>query len=192
MNVLNTLTLNQISWKTRNIFKKLEYCFLVKSTKIENASFSYKTAISEVNVKIKKMLSTKWTCHKERSFASNYFFFFWKFCFSLRTSSKELIWCANDPNAHIRTFCKCWSFIWGYFFTVSILKTNLFFSLICGQHFLIYSFVLRMIVTARGVYRTLSNIYDGDFLRKKIAGFRRFVPNFATDRENRALVGSWV
>ena len=46
-----------------------------------------------------------------------------------------------------------------------------------------------MIVTARGVYRTLSNIYDGDFLRKKIAGFRRFVPNFATDRENRALVG---
>ena len=50
-------------------------------------------------------------------------------------------------------------------------------------------FLLRMIITARGVYRTLSNIYDGDFLRKKIAGFRRFVPNFATDRENRALVG---
>ena len=79
LNVLNTLTLNQISWKTKNFFKKLEYCFLVKSTKIENASFSYKTAMSEVNVKTKKMLSTKWTCHKERSFASNYFLFFENF-----------------------------------------------------------------------------------------------------------------
>ena len=29
-----------IFWKTKTFFKKLEYCFLVKSTKIENASFS--------------------------------------------------------------------------------------------------------------------------------------------------------
>ena len=48
--------------------------------------------------------------------------FFWKFCFSLRTSSKELIWCSNEPNAHIRTFCKHWNFIWQCFFPVSILK----------------------------------------------------------------------
>ena len=32
-------------------FKKLEYRFLVESTKIENASFPYKTAISEANAK---------------------------------------------------------------------------------------------------------------------------------------------
>ena len=38
--------------------------------------------------------------------------FFWKFCFSLRTSYKELICCTNNPNAHICTFCKRWSFIW--------------------------------------------------------------------------------
>ena len=48
--------------------------------------------------------------------------FFWKFCFSLRTSYKGLIWCANDPNAHIYNFRKHWSFIWQYFFPVSILK----------------------------------------------------------------------
>ena len=51
LNVFNTLTLKQIFWKTKTFFKKLEYRFLVESTKIENASFPYKTAISEANVK---------------------------------------------------------------------------------------------------------------------------------------------
>ena len=57
------------------MFKKLEHCFLVESTKIENASFSYKTAISEANVKTNKMVTTKWIYHKEFRFASNYFIF---------------------------------------------------------------------------------------------------------------------
>ena len=74
-NVFNTLTLKQIFWKTKTFFKKLEYCFLVESTKIENASFPYKSAISEANVKTNRMVTTKWTYHKERSFASNYFIF---------------------------------------------------------------------------------------------------------------------
>ena len=39
--------------------------------------------------------------------------FFWKFCSSLRTSHKELIWCTNEPNTHIRTFFK--SLIWRCF-----------------------------------------------------------------------------
>ena len=39
-------------------FKKLEYRFLVESTKIENASFPYKTAISEANVETNKMVTT--------------------------------------------------------------------------------------------------------------------------------------
>ena len=73
LNVFNTLTLIQIFWKTKTFFKKLKYRFLVESTKIENASFPYKTAISEANVKTNRMVSTKWTYHKERSFASNYF-----------------------------------------------------------------------------------------------------------------------
>ena len=42
---------------------------------IENVSFSYKTVLSDANVKTNRMESTKWTYHKERSFASNYFMF---------------------------------------------------------------------------------------------------------------------
>ena len=38
-------------WKTKTFFRKLEHFFLVESTNIENASFPYKTAISEANVK---------------------------------------------------------------------------------------------------------------------------------------------
>ena len=71
----DTLTLKQIFRKTKIFFKKLECCFLVESTKIENGSLPYKTAISEANVKTNRMVSTKWTYHKERSFASNYFIF---------------------------------------------------------------------------------------------------------------------
>ena len=75
LNVFNTLTLKRIFWKTKTFFKKLEYCFLVESTKIENAPFRYKTAISEANVKTSRMACTKRTYKKERSFASNCFIF---------------------------------------------------------------------------------------------------------------------
>ena len=44
-------------WKTRTYFKKLEYRFLAESTKIENASFPYKTALSETNVKTNRKVS---------------------------------------------------------------------------------------------------------------------------------------
>ena len=61
--------------ENENHFQKLEYRFLVESTKIENASFPYKTAISEANAKANKMVTTKCTYHKERSFACNYLIF---------------------------------------------------------------------------------------------------------------------
>ena len=126
LSVFNTLPLKQI-FKTKIFFKKLRCSFLVGNTKIENASFPPKTAISEANIKINRMVSTKWTYRKERSFASNYFIF-WRFCFSLRTSYKDLIWYNNDPNAHIRTFCKRWRFVWRCFFPVSFHKSeNSFF-----------------------------------------------------------------
>ena len=48
--------------------------------------------------------------------------FFRKFCFSLKTFYKEVIWCTNYPNAHICSFCKHCSFICRCFFQVSILK----------------------------------------------------------------------
>ena len=115
LNVFNTLTLKPVVLKTKTFFKKLEYLFLVASTRIQNATFPYKPALSEANVKTNRMWSTKWIYRKERSFASNCLFF-WKFCFSLRTSHKELIWSANDPNAHIHTFRKRCSLIWRCFF----------------------------------------------------------------------------
>ena len=51
--------------KTQTLFKKLEYHCLVESTKTDNITFPYKTALSEASVKAIKMGSTKW------SFASN-------------------------------------------------------------------------------------------------------------------------
>ena len=50
LNVFNTLTFKQIFWETETL--KLEYSFLVESTKIENATFPYKANLSEANVKI--------------------------------------------------------------------------------------------------------------------------------------------
>ena len=108
--------------ENKNIFKKIEYLFLIESTKIEN-TYPYKTAILEANVKTNRMVSTKWIYHKERSFASNYFIFL-IFFFSLRTSYKELIWYTSYPNVHIPTLCKRWSFIRRCLFPVSILEIN--------------------------------------------------------------------
>ena len=42
LNVFNTLALKQLFWKKKTFFKKLEYCFLVESTKIENRTFDKK------------------------------------------------------------------------------------------------------------------------------------------------------
>ena len=73
LNVFNTLTLIQIFWKTKTFFEKLEYRFLVETTKVENTSFPFKTVLSEANVKTNRMAITKLTYHKEWSFASNCF-----------------------------------------------------------------------------------------------------------------------
>ena len=59
LNVFNTLALKQIFWKTKTFIKKLEYRFLVENIKIQNASFPYKTAISEANFKTNRMVNTK-------------------------------------------------------------------------------------------------------------------------------------
>ena len=167
-------------------FQKTEYRFLVESTKIENASFPYKSAcqtpmlrqiewwvqnglIEVVYVTIGnpafclflflpplifnwRTFSRRGTPRWWRQWAKNLeltnqnsrnrwsqivirticitnngvlpvtTLLFWKFCFGLRTSYKELTWCTNYPNVHIHTFRKRWSFIWGYFFPMSILK----------------------------------------------------------------------
>ena len=59
LNDFNALTLKKIFWKAKTFLKKLEYRFLVVSTKIEKALFPYKTALSKANVKTNSMVSTK-------------------------------------------------------------------------------------------------------------------------------------
>ena len=101
----------------KNLFQKPGLLFFSwKHYKVENALFLYKTAIPEANVKTNRMVNAKWTYHKERNFASNYFIYWKKLYFSY----KEFIWCINDPNAHISTFCKRWSSIWQCVFPMSI------------------------------------------------------------------------
>ena len=58
----------------KTFFRKLEYHFLVETTKIENTSFPFKTDLSEANVKTNRKATIKWTYHKEWSFASNCFY----------------------------------------------------------------------------------------------------------------------
>ena len=61
--------------ENENFFQKTGVPFLVEPTKIEKASFPYKTAISEAIVKTNRMVTTKLAYHREQSFASNYFIF---------------------------------------------------------------------------------------------------------------------
>ena len=76
-NVSNNLILKEIFWKTKVFFKKTGIPSLVESTKIENTSFPFKTALSEASVKTNRKVTTKWAYHKEWGFASNCFIF-WK------------------------------------------------------------------------------------------------------------------
>ena len=73
--------------KTKHFFKKLEHRFLVQSTKIENASFPYKTAISVANVKKNRMVSKKETY--KWIFASKYPIFL-KILFQLKNLLKRV------------------------------------------------------------------------------------------------------
>ena len=84
LSVFNTLTLQQIFRKTKNFSKKLECCFFVESTKIESATFPYKTALSEANVKTNRIGSTKWSYSNDRSFPIKYFNFSEKILFHFK------------------------------------------------------------------------------------------------------------
>lgn len=48
--VFDTLNLRQTFWKRKAFLGKLESCFLVESTSIENITFSYKIVLSEASV----------------------------------------------------------------------------------------------------------------------------------------------
>ena len=54
--------------ENEKLFRKT---FLVETTKIENTLFLFKTTLSEASVKTNRMVTIKWTYHKEWSFASH-------------------------------------------------------------------------------------------------------------------------
>ena len=62
--------------------KNLEYFFLIESSKIENTTFPYKTALSEANVKTKRRDLS------QRVLPVTTLFFI-KFCFIIRTIYKN-------------------------------------------------------------------------------------------------------
>ena len=108
----------------QTLFKKLEYCFLVESTKIDNITFPYKNALSEANVKANRMGSTKLTYHNERSFAS-YHFPFSKILFQFMNLVYRVDLMHKPPKCPYSYFRKRWSFTLGCFFPVSIIKIDL-------------------------------------------------------------------
>ena len=82
--------------KNTNLFQKTGVLFLIESTKIENAKFPYKTALSEATVKTNRMGSTKWMYYKEQSFASEYFITLLEFY--LRNVFYLLVWILYPVN----------------------------------------------------------------------------------------------
>ena len=111
MNVFNTLPLKEIFRKIKIFVKKLEYRSSVESTKIANAKFPRKTACQ-----MPMLRQMEWAV-ENRPIAKNGVLpittlYFWKICFNMRTSYKELIWCINYSIVHIHTFLKRLKFIW--------------------------------------------------------------------------------
>ena len=130
LSVLNTVILKKIFEKAKAFFKKLETCFLVESTKIENATFPYKTALSKANVKTNKMRHTKWTNHKEGSFASIYFNFL-KILFHFKNLLLGIGFMYHLSKCAIHTSLKRWSFI-GFIFKDSV---NTEIRIFCWSYF---------------------------------------------------------
>ena len=109
----------------KNHFQKTGYRFLVESFKIENASFPY-TKLPCQKPMLRQIIWWLQNGPIKKNGVLPVTTLFFKNFVSVRTSFKELICCTNNPNTHICTFCKHWSFIWQSFFPVSVLKDNYF------------------------------------------------------------------
>ena len=114
LNLFIILTLKLVFWNW--FFEKLEYCYLVGSTAMENTTFPCKTGLSKANAKTSRMRST--------GVLSLTTLFFWKFNFGIRTFYKKLIQYTNYPSINIHTARKRLSFIRECVLPVSILKEN--------------------------------------------------------------------
>ena len=80
-----------------------------------------KTGISEANVKTNRMVSKKWSYHKERSFARECFIFL-KILFQFKNLLERVDLMYQRHKCPYSYFYKRWSFIWRCFFPVSIFK----------------------------------------------------------------------
>ena len=118
LNDFNTTTLKQILWKTKTFIKKLKKS---KALKLKTHHFHIKLRCQKPILR-----QIEWWVQNGPTTKNGVLpvttLFFRKFCFSLRTSYKELIWYTNNPNAHIPTFCKRLSFISRCFFPESNLN----------------------------------------------------------------------
>ena len=98
LNVFNTSTLKQTFSKF--LFKKLEYRFWVENIKMESALFPHKLPYQKSILR-----QIEWWVQNEAITKNGVLpittLFFWFFCFSLKTSYKELIWCTNHPNTQL-------------------------------------------------------------------------------------------
>ena len=107
--------------EAKTFFIKLEYCFLVETTKIEKTSFHSKLLCQKLMLRQKESRLQNGPITKSGVLPATTLFF-WKICSSFRTSYKELTSCNNDPNVHIRIFRQRWSLILGCSFPVNILN----------------------------------------------------------------------
>ena len=121
-NVFNTLTLKQIFWKTKAFFKELECSFLLKPLRLKTHHFHLKLLCQKQMLWQTERRLQNGPITKSGILPVTIFFLLLKICSSFGISLKQLIWCTNDANVHIRIFCKRWSLILGCFLPVSILK----------------------------------------------------------------------
>ena len=118
----NNFTLKQAFWKTKKLFRKTEVTLkissrveeLVESKKIEKTAFRYKTAPSETNVKKNKLGVQKGPITKNKVLSVTNSIF-WKFCFSITTSYKELILFITSQMPTFLLFVGIWVLFKGVF-----------------------------------------------------------------------------
>ena len=118
LEILNVL--KEIFWKTKTFCKNL--LLRLKTQHFHTKVPCQKSMLRQVQWEVQNGPITK------NEVLSVTTLFFWKFCFGLRTSYKELKVHihVHYSKVHIHTFRKRWSFIWGCFFFMNILQVQFF------------------------------------------------------------------
>ena len=115
LNVFTTLTLKPIIWKMKTLFKNWSTVLglRLKPQHLHTKLPCQWPMLRQIKWRVQNGPITKTGVLRVTNT-------FWKFCFSLRTTYKKLIWCTNYPNVRFHTFRKYWSFIFFIFSCVDI------------------------------------------------------------------------